>query len=138
MSFSAPTCGVYLSVPLRGVMADEMMSSIIAPTTEASSVPNVPVGTHPHTPTSQAPRNPPSMPTIIFITSPEPLPLTITLAIHPAIRPMSKYHNQNIIYEFILFTVWDAKFVPTRVWDICMAFSGLILLQKRVLLINKS
>ena len=119
MSFSAPTCGVYLSVPLRGVMADEMMSSIIAPTTEASSVPNVPVGTHPHTPTSQAPRNPPSMPTIIFITSPEPLPLTITLAIHPAIRPMSKYHNQNIISNLIVaykcFTDMPiAKSIPAR------------------------
>ena len=93
---SIPLLGYWFE-GLRRVKSDTMSSRTIAPTTEAISVPKVPVGIQPISPTSQPPKNPPMIPTIKLTISPEPLPLTIRLASHPATKPMSKYHNQYII-----------------------------------------
>ena len=50
-----------------------------------------PIGTQPISPTSHPPKMPPTSPTARLTMRPDPLPLTILLAIQPASRPMIKY-----------------------------------------------
>lgn len=77
-----------------------MQRNTTAPMTDATNAPKVVRGIQPTKPTSQPPKNPPMMPTIIFNRSPAPLPRTIRLASHPATKPISRYHNQNITIQF--------------------------------------
>lgn len=86
----------------------------MAPMTEERKVPQVPVGTHPNSETSQPPRMPPTRPTIRLTSNPEPLPLKIRLAIHPAARPMSKYHKKYICFLILVDNQDNTNSVPGR------------------------
>lgn len=84
-------------------MSDTSNNKTIAPMTDAMSVPNVPTGIQPISPTNQPPKNPPTIPTMRLIINPEPLPLTIRLASHPATSPISKYQIKYIsLWCFVL------------------------------------
>ena len=83
-------------------MSDTIHSRTMAPMVAVSSVPNAPTGNQPRTWTIQPPRKPPIIPTMRLMMRPEPLPLTIMLAIQPATRPMIRYQRIYIaqIYYF--------------------------------------
>ena len=46
--------------------------------------------------------------------NPEPLPLKIRLAIHPAARPMSKYHKKYICFLILVDNQDNTNSVPGR------------------------
>ena len=57
---------------------------------------------------------PPTRPTIRLTSNPEPLPLKIRLAIHPAARPMSKYHKKYICFLILVDNQDNTNSVPGR------------------------
>ena len=61
---------------------------------------SVPAGTSPKNEKSQPPSTPPTSPTTRLTMSPEPLPLTMRLAIHPEAKPSRRYHTKYIVFLF--------------------------------------
>ena len=77
-------------------------SSNTAPTTDVIILPIMLVVEKPSNPKTNPPNSPPITPIIKLTSMPEPVPFTIKLAIHPASKPISIYHNQLIIIVFIV------------------------------------
>ena len=72
----------------------------------------MPIGIHPKSETNHPPNRPPIRPTIIFTIRPDPPPLTIRLASHPATRPISRYHKKNIASQILNSLCGITKFIP--------------------------
>lgn len=84
----------------RRVTSATINKRTIAPMTDAISVPKVPTGNQPISPTSHPPRKPPTIPTIRLMINPDPLPLTTRFASQPATSPISRYHKKYIAQVF--------------------------------------
>ena len=72
----------------------------IAPMTDITILPNVPIANIPNSENSQPPSRPPTIPTRRLIQKPAPCPRTTILAIQPATKPIKRYQIKNIVITF--------------------------------------